>query len=154
VTAIQGTAPPIRARCTSTGGFHQVLEVEPTISGSVPQDDLVLAELTVEETLRAAARLRFGTDEAALENAVESVLRELDIQRIRKSRVGDALRRGISGGQRKRVSLGQELLGRSTRLRSSTSRRAALIRKRRRTSSSSCGGSPTTAESSCSSRTI
>ena len=117
VTAIQGTAPADSGEVYLDGrDLHQVLQVEPTISGSVPQDDLVLAELTVEETLRAAARLRFGTDEKALENAVESVLRELDIQRIRKSRVGDALRRGISGGQRKRVSLGQELLGRSTRL--------------------------------------
>jgi energy-coupling factor transporter ATP-binding protein EcfA2 len=47
---------------------------------------------------------------------VDRVLEELDIERIRRSRIGDAVRRGISGGQRKRVNLGQELLTRTTRL--------------------------------------
>ena len=84
----------------------------------VPQDDLVNPELTVEESLTCSGRLRMGNrvSKQVLENEVNRVLTELDIHHIRKSRIGDALRRGISGGQRKRVNLGQELMTRSTRI--------------------------------------
>jgi len=44
------------------------------------------------------------------------VIDELELGDIRNSRIGDALRRGISGGQRKRVNLGQELMTKSTRV--------------------------------------
>ena len=47
---------------------------------------------------------------------MERVLQELDIMHIRSSRIGDALKRGISGGQRKRVNLGQELLSQNTKI--------------------------------------
>ena len=44
------------------------------------------------------------------------MLAELGIAHIGDSRIGDALKRGISGGQRKRVNLAQELLTRTTRV--------------------------------------
>ena len=47
---------------------------------------------------------------------VDRVLVELDIDHIRHQRIGDAVRRGISGGQRKRVNLGQELISQSTKI--------------------------------------
>jgi ABC-type Na+ transport system ATPase subunit NatA len=86
--------------------------------GIVPQDDLVHPELTVQEALRFAGKLRFPSDvtDEELDAAVDRVLRTLDIEDIRHSRIGDVQRRGISGGQRKRVNLGQELLTRSTRV--------------------------------------
>lgn len=70
------------------------------------------------ECLWYAARLRLPRDvtEATLGAEVDRVLQELDIDHIRDSRIGDTVRRGISGGQRKRVNLGQELLTRTTRL--------------------------------------
>ena len=94
------------------------LSADPGLVGVVPQDDLVLAELTVEETLDAAARLRLppGTPAATRAAQVGRVLDELDIVGIRSERVGDPQRRGISGGQRKRVNVGQALVGRGTEL--------------------------------------
>ncbi len=98
--------------------FHTLLRAERQRVGIVPQDDIVHPELTVEESLTFGARLRFGsnTTDVEIEGEVNRVLNELGIDHIRRSRIGDALRRGISGGQRKRVNLGQELLSRSTRV--------------------------------------
>lgn len=98
--------------------FHELLAVDRSRVGVVPQDDIVLPELTVEESLFYSGRLRFSSDtpDAVLLGEVDRVLLELGIPHIRGSRIGDAITRGISGGQRKRVNLGQELLTRSTRV--------------------------------------
>lgn len=75
--------------------------------GSVPQDDLVHRELTVAESLRYAARLRFPPDvpDGEIERRVETVMAELALVHRRDVRVRD-----LSGGQRKRVSVALELL--------------------------------------------
>jgi len=98
--------------------FHQLLEVDRSQVGIVPQDDLVHAELTVEESLAYSGRLRFAgdVDTGEVQAEADRVLHELDIHHIRTQRIGDTLRRGVSGGQRKRVNLGQELMSRSTRV--------------------------------------
>ena len=98
--------------------FHQLLAIDRSRVGIVPQDDLVHAELTVEESLAYSGRLRFAGDvsDAEVDVEVDRVLDELDIDHIRSQRIGDTLKRGISGGQRKRVNLGQELMSRSTRV--------------------------------------
>lgn len=72
--------------------------------GFVPQDDIVHLDLTVEEVLRYSARLKIpDIDEQRA--AVERVLVELEMSHRRK-----ALVRQLSGGQRKRVSIGVELI--------------------------------------------
>jgi len=98
--------------------FHRLLGADRSLVGIVPQDDLVHSELTVGESLAYSGRLRFqgDVDKQEVNQAVGRVLDELDIAHIREQRIGDALRRGISGGQRKRVNLGQELMSRSTRV--------------------------------------
>jgi ABC-type multidrug transport system ATPase subunit len=72
--------------------------------GFVPQDDILHKELTVQEVLRFAARLRLP-DREAQERSVERVLDVLEIGHRRRARV-----RQLSGGQRKRVSIGMELV--------------------------------------------
>ena len=98
--------------------FHSLLANDRSMVGIVPQEDVVHAELGVAESLFYAGRLRFpkdvGTETINVE--VDRVLDELGIKNIQDSRIGSALRRGISGGQRKRVNLGQELLTRSTKV--------------------------------------
>ncbi len=119
LNAITGIAPPDSGDILLDGAsFHRLLEYDRSAVGIVPQDDLVHAELTVEEALRYAGKLRFPADvtDEELDGAVDRVLRTLDIEDIRHSRIGDVQRRGISGGQRKRVNLGQELLTRSTKV--------------------------------------
>jgi len=119
LNAITGIAPPDSGDILLDGAdFHRLLDYDRSAVGIVPQDDLVHAELTVEEALRYAGKLRFPADvtDQELNTAVDRVLRTLDIEDIRHSRIGDVQKRGISGGQRKRVNLGQELLTRSTRV--------------------------------------
>ncbi|KAJ6431925.1 hypothetical protein OIU84_019243 [Salix udensis] len=81
-------------------------------TGFVTQDDVLYAHLTVLETLTYAALLRLPkklTREEKIEQA-ELVIMELGLTRCRNSLVGGPLFRGISGGERKRVSIGQEML--------------------------------------------
>lgn len=84
----------------------------------VPQDDLLYAALTVEESVTASARLKgLGrTAVAEMEVLVHEMLERLGLgpAELRESRIGDAVQRGISGGQRKRVSVAQELVGDDT----------------------------------------
>lgn len=119
LNAIAGIAPADSGDVLLDGqNFHGLLANDRSMVGIVPQDDVVHPELTVEESLFYSGKLRFppGVSAAAIDEEVERVLNELDIVHIRGSRIGDAVRRGISGGQRKRVNLGQELLTRSTRV--------------------------------------
>ncbi|MCL7038524.1 hypothetical protein MKW94_015286 [Papaver nudicaule] len=81
-------------------------------TGFVTQDDVLYPHLTVLETLTYTALLRLPsklTKEEKIEQA-ELVIMELGLTRCSNSIVGNALLRGISGGERKRVSIGQEML--------------------------------------------
>jgi len=74
--------------------------------GYVPQDDIVHRELTVDESLWYAGKLRLPHfTEAQLRSKINQVLEELNIAHIRSNLVSD-----ISGGQRKRVSIAVEIL--------------------------------------------
>ncbi len=117
LTAISGIRPPDAGEVLLDGEpFHPLLAANRNLVGEVPQEDIVHPSLTVQESLWYSARLRLAPDLAESEVAaqVDRVLGELDIGHIRDNPIGDANRRGISGGQRKRVNLGQELLSRST----------------------------------------
>eukprot|EP01113_Clastostelium_recurvatum_P040178 TRINITY_DN6221_c1_g2_i1.p1 TRINITY_DN6221_c1_g2~~TRINITY_DN6221_c1_g2_i1.p1 ORF type:complete len:672 (-),score=98.76 TRINITY_DN6221_c1_g2_i1:16-2031(-) len=82
------------------------------VSGYVMQDDLLFGNLTVHETLNYAARLRLPDDLSKEEVAarVEDALTRLSLQHCRNTIIGDELRRGVSGGERKRVCVAIELL--------------------------------------------
>ncbi|XP_059308706.1 ABC transporter G family member 21 [Lycium ferocissimum] len=80
--------------------------------GFVTQDDVLYPHLTVLETLTYAALLRLPnklTNQEKMEQA-ELVIMELGLTRCKNSMIGGQLFRGISGGERKRVSIGQEML--------------------------------------------
>ncbi|XP_059648636.1 ABC transporter G family member 21 [Cornus florida] len=81
-------------------------------TGFVSQDDVLYPHLTVLETLTFAALLRLPkklTKEEKIEQA-ELIIIELGLTRCRNSVVGGPLFGGVSGGERKRVSIGQEML--------------------------------------------
>jgi ABC-type multidrug transport system ATPase subunit len=69
--------------------------------GFVPQDDIMLRELTVYETLRFYAHMRLPRDMAHDKRAalVADVIDSLGLRHIAHSPIGDETRRGISGGQ-------------------------------------------------------
>ncbi len=89
------------------------LELRQTEVGYVPQSDVVHDRLTVREALLYAARLRLPADTRRQEHiaAVEDVLGELRLQDHAATQIGR-----LSGGQRKRVACGVELIGKPTML--------------------------------------
>ncbi|MEM7108526.1 MAG: ATP-binding cassette domain-containing protein [Bacteroidota bacterium] len=81
------------------------------VIGFVPQDDLLIEELTVYQNLYYAARLCFdnlGKNE--VEALVVKTLDNLGLAETRNLKVGSPLEKTISGGQRKRLNIGLELL--------------------------------------------
>ena len=119
LNAIAGIAPADTGDVILDGqDFHGLLANDKSLIGIVPQDDVVHGELSVEESLHFSAKLRFPSDvkKERVDTEVTRVLKELDIEHIRGSRIGSVVKRGISGGQRKRVNLGQEMLTRSTKV--------------------------------------
>ncbi|KAL5735601.1 hypothetical protein ACOSQ2_030389 [Xanthoceras sorbifolium] len=80
--------------------------------GFVTQDDVLLPQLTVEETLVFAAFLRLpGNMNRQQKYArVEMIIKELGLERCRHTRIGGGFVKGISGGERKRASIGYEIL--------------------------------------------
>ncbi|KAK8945225.1 ABC transporter G family member 28 [Platanthera zijinensis] len=95
---INGKAEPIRC-------YKRII-------GFVPQDDVVHGNLTVEENLWFSARCRLsaGLSKADKVLVVERIIESLGLQEIRDSLVGTVEERGISGGQRKRVNVGLEMV--------------------------------------------
>ncbi|GAB4861153.1 hypothetical protein Ancab_036310 [Ancistrocladus abbreviatus] len=80
--------------------------------GFVLQDDLALPHLTVKETLTYAALLRLPntlTREQKKERAL-NVISELGLESCQNTVIGGTYIRGISGGERKRVCIGNEIL--------------------------------------------
>jgi ABC-type multidrug transport system ATPase subunit len=86
--------------------------------GFVPQDDIVFAELTVRENLMYSGRFRLPrkTPFNEVEELANRVMANLGLIRKAQCVVGDVNRRGISGGEKKRVSIGLELMARPTAL--------------------------------------
>jgi ABC-type multidrug transport system ATPase subunit len=81
------------------------------IIGYVPQDDMLIEELTVYQNLYFNARLCFGDyTEEQLAECVDKILIDLDLFDIRDLQVGDVLNKKVSGGQRKRLNIGLELM--------------------------------------------
>ncbi|WOK91376.1 hypothetical protein Cni_G00067 [Canna indica] len=81
------------------------------VSGYVTQDDALFPLLTVEESLTYSARLRLKATPLEAAARVRELLKELGLDQVAGSRIG---RRGgtgcISGGERRRVSIGVDLV--------------------------------------------
>ena len=82
------------------------------MSAYVEQEDALFALSTVRETLMFAAQLRLGPDVPLEEKkrAVELVIADLGLVAAADTCVGNEVIRGISGGERKRVAIGMDLL--------------------------------------------
>jgi len=79
--------------------------------GFVPQDDMLIEELTVHQNLYFNARLCFGDyKEEQLNQTVDKILLDLDLYEIKDLQVGDIMNKKVSGGQRKRLNIGLELM--------------------------------------------
>jgi ABC-type multidrug transport system ATPase subunit len=106
--ALSGIVPSTEGTVWVEGrNFYEEYEAFRSCIGYVPQYDIVHDNLTVEESLMYAARLRFHEDIPGDVTArrVEEVLNDLKMAEHRTTLV-----RNLSGGQRKRISIGVELL--------------------------------------------
>jgi len=91
--------------------LHADTEALTGLIGYVPQDDMLIEELTVYQNLYYNARLCFGDyEEEQLNKTVEKVLIDLDLLEIKDLQVGDVMNKKVSGGQRKRLNIGLELM--------------------------------------------
>ncbi|XP_030525300.2 ABC transporter G family member 10 [Rhodamnia argentea] len=81
------------------------------LSGYVPQDDELFPSLTVEETLMYSARLRLHGGRKEAVARVRALMKELGLDHVAGTRIGSkSSNRGISGGEKRRVSIGVELV--------------------------------------------
>ena len=81
------------------------------VIGFVPQDDLLFEELTVFQNLYYNARLCFGDfSKQRIQYIVKKTLTDLDLMDIKDLKVGNPINKFISGGQRKRLNIGLELM--------------------------------------------
>ncbi len=106
--ALMGTSPATFGEIIINGtNFYEEHAAFKSMTGYVPQDDIVHMELTVEEVLQYAARLRMPDDTTADERStrVEEVMEVLELTFRRDTPV-----KRLSGGQRKRVSIGVEII--------------------------------------------
>lgn len=80
--------------------------------GFVIQDDCLFSYLTVLETLTISAyfHMPVGTSRAVIDDKVNNVIKELGLSKVVNTIIGSSSRRGVSGGERKRVAIGKELM--------------------------------------------
>ena len=93
-------------------GHETTIEAHKDSVGFVPQDDIVWPNLTVKENLVFSGRFRLpkGTDEEDIDELADFTLANLGLSRVADNPVGDVSNRGVSGGERKRVNIGIELM--------------------------------------------
>eukprot|EP00127_Corallochytrium_limacisporum_P000732 Clim_evm18s25 gene=Clim_evmTU18s25 len=83
------------------------------VSAYVKQDEALLPTLTVRETLMYAAHFRLPSDQFTDEQKrkiVEDTIDDLGLRIAADTKIGNSFIRGISGGQKRRVSIGVELV--------------------------------------------
>ncbi len=108
--ALNGYAPPTSG-CVLVNEtpLHRSIEMFRSAIGYVPQDDIVHTDLTVRQSLDFVARLRLPADVTRRDrlDLVDTTIETLGLSHVAASRIHQ-----LSGGQRKRVSIGCELITR------------------------------------------
>jgi ABC-type multidrug transport system ATPase subunit len=96
---------------TINGQARPLLSIQHLV-GFVPQEDIMHRDLTVRENLRFYAHLKGNPNMSRPQRRafVNEVIDILGLSHVQHSLIGDEETRGISGGQRKRVNIGIELM--------------------------------------------
>lgn len=79
----------------------------------VQQEDILFAQLTTYETLETSAILRAANhlNVSKRQSIIEKLILKLGLKKVSNTKVGDAKTRGVSGGEKKRIAIGNELIG-------------------------------------------
>jgi len=113
LTTIAGYTPPSSGQVFMDGmSLYSHFGLFREAVGYVPQEDVMHRSLSVEEVLYYQAKLNFPAEVRSdeIQDRIGLVLAQLDLQDVRHSLVGDEVRRGLSGGQRKRLNVAMELM--------------------------------------------
>ncbi|MBI5566182.1 MAG: FHA domain-containing protein [Chloroflexi bacterium] len=107
LNALSGFEPAEGRVLFNDDDFYAHFDLYRGLIGYVPQDDIIHRELPVGQALRYAAQLRLprDTSEGEIDSRIERVLTEVEMDEQVERIIGR-----LSGGQRKRVSIGVELL--------------------------------------------
>lgn len=110
LSLLNGNLIPQSGKITVNG--HDISEPDAKkMIGFVPQDDLLIEELTVYQNLWYTAKLCFeGMPDTEIDRRVISVLTQLGLDAAKDLKVGSPLQKYISGGQRKRLNIALELI--------------------------------------------
>lgn len=109
---LNGTEKPFEGKVLINGiDIHKNPKKIEGVIGFVPQDDLLIEDLTVYQNLYFAAKLCFShLEEPQIDELVIKTLEDLGLTQTKDLKVGSPLQKTISGGQRKRLNIGLELL--------------------------------------------
>lgn len=113
MNAILGRAPYADVEGSiEVNGVRDGLKEAANVVGFVPQDDICHDDLTVYQNLyyNAITRLPSHVSIEEKKKHVQHVINVLGLAHIQNHIVGSAKQRGISGGQKKRVNIGMELV--------------------------------------------
>ena len=110
LSLLNGTLIPQQGTITING--HSITEpAAKALIGFVPQDDLLIEELTVYQNLWYTAKLCFeGMSDEDLDRRVMKTLKDLGLDAAKDLKVGSPIHKFISGGQRKRLNIALELI--------------------------------------------
>ena len=110
LSLLNGSLKPQEGSITING--HDISEPKAKdLIGFVPQDDLLIEELTVYQNLWFTAKLCFeGMPDEAIDRRVMKTLKDLGLDAAKDLKVGSAINKYISGGQRKRLNIALELI--------------------------------------------
>ena len=110
LSLLNGTLRPQQGTITING--HDISEpAAKALIGFVPQDDLLIEELTVYQNLWFTAKLCFeGMPDDEIDRRVMKTLKDLGLDAAKDLKVGSAINKYISGGQRKRLNIALELI--------------------------------------------
>ncbi len=83
-----------------------------SLSSYVMQDDILEATMTPVEILLFTAKLKLtNLTNEEIERRVDNMIKKLNLENAQNTNIGNNLIRGVSGGERKRTSIGCELIG-------------------------------------------
>jgi ABC-type multidrug transport system ATPase subunit len=110
LSLLNGSMRPQEGAITING--HDISEPQAkALIGFVPQDDLLIEELTVYQNLWFTAKLCFeGMPDQELDRRVLKTLKDLGLDAVKDLKAGSAINKYISGGQRKRLNIALELI--------------------------------------------
>ena len=110
LSLLNGSLKPQEGSITING--HDISEpAAKDLIGFVPQDDLLIEELTVYQNLWYTAKLCFeGMSAEDIDKRVMKTLKDLGLDAVKDLKAGSAINKYISGGQRKRLNIALELI--------------------------------------------